>query len=115
MSSSSLARTSRGRCVIPGWARFIAAQIRASWPATHEPLDLPTITIGPLMTDDDVDFHTAVLDLRNTLDDWKRACIANPFAGFGSGPELVDAERFIKAWTEQYSWGKDWTMDVVAC
>lgn len=80
-----------------GWTRTLANWLRASWPVSHEPLDLPEVKIGPLMTDDDVEFWSDYMELRNSLDDLLDACIASGDKLRG-GVNLVDAERFAWDW-----------------
>lgn len=94
--------------MIGGWTRTLANWRRTSWPASHEPLDLPTITIGPLMSDSDVVFHSDMIELRNQLDDLHNACIdtGEKLRGW---VDLVDAHRFGLDWREQ-----GWPVDEAA-
>lgn len=84
-----------------GWTRTLANWLRASWPATHEPIDLPTVQLGPLMSDDDVDFHSDMIELRNQLDDLLDGCMdtGEKLRGWVN---LVDAHRFGLDWHEQW-------------
>ncbi len=84
-----------------GWTRTLANWMRASWPTTHEPLDLPTVTIGPLMSDDDVDFHSAMLELHTILADVHDTCIDSGEKLY-DWVNLVDAHRFGLDWREQW-------------
>lgn len=94
--------------MIGGWTRTLAAWLRASWPASHEPIDLPKITIGPLMSDDDVDFHSDMIELRNALDDLLDAAIESGEKLRGH-VRLVDAHRFGLDW-----WEQGWPVDEAA-
>lgn len=87
--------------MIPGWTATLATWLSTSWPASYEPLDLPTITIGPLMSDDDVAFHSDMIELRNQLDDLLNACIDSG-EKLRDWVNLVDALRFGLDWHEQW-------------
>lgn len=93
------------RRILTGWTRTWANWRRTSWPASHEPLDLPTITIGPLMSDSDVVFHSDMIELHTILADVHDTCIDSG-AKLRGWVNLVDAHRFGLDWHEE-QWPED--------
>lgn len=81
--------------IVGGWTRTLALWQRAANVRALQ--DLPTIQIGPLMTDDDVNFHSDLIELRCQLDDLHGACIdtGEKLRGWIN---LTDAHRFGLEW-----------------
>ena len=95
--------------MIPGWTRVLAGWQRAANARALQ--DLPMIQIGPLMTDDDVDFHSDLIELRCQLDDLHAACTETGEKLRGR-VNLVDAQRFSRDWREQ-QWPADEALTLI--
>lgn len=76
---------------LPGWTRTLALWHQAA--NTRALLALPTITLGPYMSDDDVEFHSAMLELHTMLEDLHDLCIESGEKLRG-WVNLTDAHRF---------------------
>ncbi|WP_216639183.1 hypothetical protein, partial [Mycobacterium asiaticum] len=77
------------------WANWL----RISWLLPRPPLELPTIQIGPLMTDDDVQAWGDMLHLRALLDELHNLCIDT---GGRIDTVPVEAQRFSDAWFKHW-------------